>query len=235
MLRIRLAGATAVLCGLIGASTAYTQTASGPAFDFTTTWESKYVSEGRDNLEDGGILAFEAAAEWRGLTAGAWLAAGDSESYEELNLYAEYGFELGPVAAYAGHTRLEFLEDDESDNEISAGIAITDIPYVIPALDYTYSTEADGGFVELSFRSEAELLDGRLALEPYVLEGFDFGYASEEYDGPNNFQVGIDFGLEITDQISVIGSAAHSWAHGDVRRDGLGDVSWMSVGVSVGF
>ena len=209
--------------------------ADQPAFSVTGLWESKYISEGRDNLEDGGLFSVEGSAELQGATLGVWFATGDRESYEELNVSIEYGFAAGPVDAYIGYTRLEFLEDDESDNEIGAGIAVDGIPWVIPGLDYTYSTEAEGGFLEISLRSEIALLEDRLTLEPYLLEGFDFGYASEEHDGANHLQVGVDIALTLTDQVNLLGSVAHSWAHKDVENEDLGDEFWGAVGVSADF
>jgi len=208
---------------------------SRPAFGITGARESKYVSEGRNNLDDGGVYSLEGVAEWRELTAGAWFATGDSTSYEELNLFLNYGLELGPVYAFVGITRLEFLEDDASDNEISVGMEVGGSTYFTPALDYRYSTEADGGFMELSISSEIALLDGRLTLEPYIAEGFDFGYASQKHDGPNNFQAGVDFAYELADLFSIVGSVAHSRAHADVKNEGLGNVSWASIGVAAGF
>lgn len=200
-----------------------------------TTWQNKYVSQGRDNLGNGGIFSFDATAELHGLTAGAFLATGDKEPYEEINLYTGYSFELGPLDAYVGYTHLEFLRDDENDNEISVAIAFNSIPHVVPALDYTYSDKSAGGFLEFSLRAEIRLLKGQLTLAPCILEGFDFGYTSEEHDGPNNFQIGTDFAWTVNDQVDIVGSLAHSWALADVRNDGLGDVSWITIGISVGY
>jgi len=225
-----------LVCGLIvSVLPCYAESESELEFEVTAKRESKYVSEGRDNLEEGGIFSFETTAEWRQLTFGVSFVTGDSESYDELNLNIEYELELGPLEAYIGYTRLEFLENNESDNEISTGIAFKNIPYLVPALDYTYSTESDGGFLELSLSSEYELIEEKLTLEPYILEGFDFGYASSEYDGPNNLQVGLEFTLALTDQVSAVGSIAHSWAHEDVENEGLGDISWGTIGLSAEF
>lgn len=221
-----------IFAHLLFVQTTFAESSSNPAYSFGVLRESKYVSQGRDNLGDGGIYSFEAALEWRRLAAGAWFASADSTSYEELNLYVDYGVELGPLYSYVGYTRLEFLQEDESDNEISAGVEISDAGYFIPALDYTYSTGADGGFVELSISTEIELSDGRLLLRPYLMEGFDFGYISRAHDGPNNFQLGIDFTCKLTAALSMVGSVAHSWAHEDVRNDGRGDVSWLIIGVT---
>ena len=197
----------------------------------TGLWESKYVLEGRDILGTGGLVSVEATTEWRHATLGAWFAAADSISYRELNLSAELAFAFAGCEAYLGYTRLEFITDDEGDNELTTGVAMTSLPWVTPALDYTYSTEASGGFLEISLRLEIPLFDGRLTLEPYALEGFDFGFASDDYNGPNHLELGIDIGAIITNRVSLIGLIAHSWAHADVARDELDDLSWAAVGL----
>ncbi len=216
-------------------SIGHAQSGPDPELSAVSMWASKYATEGRDNLDSGGIVSVEGAAQWRQLAVGAWYGTGDSDSYEEFNLSMVYGFETGPVEAYAGYTRLEFLKSRESDNEFSAGIAITGIPTLVPALDYTYSTEAGGGFLEVSLRQLNAFRDGRVTLEPYVSQSFDFGYASSAYDGPNNFQAGIDLSLELTEQLSLVASVVHSWAHEDVSNDGGGDLSWGSIGLAASF
>ncbi|MEX0324705.1 MAG: hypothetical protein AB3N33_01320 [Puniceicoccaceae bacterium] len=195
-------------------------------------WESRYVSEGRDNLDQGGLLAGEIDMGWENLVFGAWFAVGDSVAYEELNLYLEYGFELGPLEAHAGYTRLEFTADNESDNEVHFGIAYGDLPHLVIGATYTYSTGANGGFLELFASTDFSLLEGRLVVEPYVLQAIDFGYASAEHDGLNNFQAGLAIHYPIADKSALFCSINHSWAQKDVRNDGLGDVAWIGLGCS---
>ena len=129
----------------------------------------------------------------------------------------------------------QFLEDHEDDNEYAVGAALNNIPYVIPAVDYTYSTEADGGFLEVSLRSELPFFEERLIFEPYVMQAFDFGFATDEHDGRNNVQVGIGASLSLTDHVDLVGSLSHSWAQTDVDRENLGDLSWGAIGLAATF
>ena len=210
--------------------------AEAPDYSVTTLWENKYVSEGRDNLDNAGLFSIEGTIDWQQTSVGVWLARGESGSYEELNISMTYDFDLGPFAAYIGYTRLEFFEDDpDGDNEIGLDIAVNGLSWLTPAIDYVYSADSDGGFLELSLRSEITSFHEQLTLEFYVLEGFDFGYASEGYDGPNHLQVGIDFIVILTDRLNLVGSLAHSWAHEDIKRQGFDDLSWASVGLSAQF
>jgi hypothetical protein len=202
------------------------------AVGYGVMWESKYISEGRNNLDDGGLFSMEVDFERDSFAGGIWFAMGDSTSYEELNLFLEYGFDLGPLEAYIGYTRLEFTADNESDNEIGLGLAYGDLPYVTVGVDSTYSTEASGVFVELYVGTEIFVFDGRVVLEPYILQGIDFGYASDDHDGFNNFQAGIEGHAVINEHIALIGSIHHTWAQKDVRNDGLGDELWIGIGFS---
>ena len=165
MMRMFLQAAVMLAGGLVAVQAALADSPARLAFGASAKWESKYVTEGRDNLGDGGIITFEGAAEWEGLTAGAWLAVGDSESYQELDLYIEYGFATGPIEAYVGYTRLEFLQDDEGDNEVGFGFSVVGLPHVTPGLDYYHSTGADGGFLEISIRGTIGLHGDRVTLE----------------------------------------------------------------------
>jgi hypothetical protein len=206
-----------------------------PSYSVATLWESKYISEGRDNLDDGGIFVAEAMMEWKGFVGGVWTALGDSQSYQEVNAFIEYCLVVGPLDLCAGYTRLEFLEDSTDDNEFAAGVALNLIPFLVPAVDYVYSTESDGGFLELSLSSEIAFFNARFVLEPYALQAFDFGYATDDHDGPNNFQVGIGASFGLTEHIDAVGSVSHSWAQEDIDREGLGDKSWVTIGLAASF
>jgi hypothetical protein len=210
----------------------YATSSDSPVYGLTVLSESKYVSEGRENLIDSSLISTEGTANWRGATVGVWYATGESEAYDELNIFVEYGFEFGAFDASMGYTRLEFPEDNEHDNEMSVGISVNNLPWITPGIDYTHSTEASGGFLEISLRSELILTEDRSTIEFYILEGFDFGYASEDYDGPNHAQAGIEFSTALTDRLNLVGSLIHSWALEDVEREGLGDKTWFTIGVT---
>lgn len=205
------------------------------AINATAQWESKYVSEGRDNLDDGGIATLETSAAWHDLSAGIWFADAYSDEYQELNLFAEYGLTFSIIDSYIGYTRLEFLDDHENDNEFSGGLALNNMRYLTPAVDYVYSTEAAGSFMELSLTSDIELSEEGLTLSPYILQGYDFGYASDEHDGRNHIQAGIEANYPLSEKLTLVGSLNHSWGDNDVDQDGGKDLTWGSLGLSAEF
>jgi hypothetical protein len=203
--------------------------------ELTAAYDSKYVSEGRDNLGDGGLIGYEGVASFEnGLAVGAWFAysTDDQVDYEERNYFAEYGFAAGPVEAYVGYTHLSF-NDGSHDNEFGAGIASTELPVTL-ALDYVYSVEAEGSFVELSLSKDFET-DMGLVITPYVLQAFDYGYATEMNDGDNNTQIGLGVSKEVAMNVTVGAHINHSFAGDDVDKDGLGDETWGGASITFAF
>ncbi len=206
-----------------------------PTFSLASTWESAYVTEGRDNLATGGILTIDGSVAYAGFTAGAWFALGDRESYKELDLYVAFGTTKGPIECSVSWTHLRFPDVDESDNEVGGGLSFAGLDHVTPGIDGRYSTGVKGGFVEVSLRGGMPVFQERLTLKPYVLKGLDFGYASDDHDGPNHLQLGLEFDLPVRGQVALTGSLSRSWAQEDVDRDGLGGVTWGTLGLSAEF
>lgn len=217
-----------VLAGLPSRAQAEAET----TFALASTWENRYVSQGRSNLDRGGIYTFATELSHGGLTAGTWYARGDSRSYQEWNLFAEYGLQAGPVQAWLGYTHLRFPEANGHDNELYAGAAIEFLPHLVPVIDYTHSTGAGGGFLELALTAQLSLLQDRLRLAPYLREGFDFGYISALDQGPKNLQLGLDMSFTTESGLSLFGSLNHSWAH--TGHPDFADVTWLTIGVAYG-
>lgn len=79
---------------------------------------------------------------------------GVGDKYDELNLGLVYTQNYADIDYYFSLTRLEFFEDNASDNELGFGLAYSfEQPFTL-ALDSTYSTESDGAFVKLSVVSD---------------------------------------------------------------------------------
>lgn len=222
-----------VTAGISGSLAA--QEWSKPDMYVATMIDSAYVSEGRDNLDDGGLASYEIGADFgSGVSAGIWTADDTSDvvDYEETNFFVEYGFEAGTLDAYVGATHLSF-NDGSSDNELGFGLATTTLPATF-GFDYVRSAEADGFFVELSVSNDYEMTNG-LNLTPYAIYALDYGYASEVNDGHNHTQLGVDASMEIAEGIEVFGYVATSLAGDDVEQDGGDDETWGGVGVSFSF
>ena len=195
----------------------------------TSAWENKYVSEGRDNLESGGLFSFDIFTTWQQLTLGGWFAQGDSQSYQEVNLYIEYGFEFYSFDSYINYTRLEFPKENEKDNEYAIGLAYSELTNITPSIDYTWSSNSDGGFLELSLNARLDLQKPHVVINPYILQAFDFGYATSDHDGPNNLQVGIEAMINLNNYARLSLHVNHSFAQEDIEQDDMDDVTWFGV------
>ena len=223
------------LLAMISSSSVIADSDADVQFSVSAVWVNKYVSEGRDNLDSGGLFSLELSSIWQQITFGGWFANGDTESYQEVNLYLIYEYELFMMDSYISYTRLEFPKDDEKDNEFAAGLAYSEYQYLTPSADYTWSTEADGGFLELTLSSLVEFQNPDIAFIPYLTQAFDFGYATSDYNGPNNFQIGVEALIEFDSQIVLSLNVNHSWAQEDVERDGEDNVTWFGIGLVLDF
>ncbi|MBU0679649.1 MAG: hypothetical protein KJ626_16225 [Verrucomicrobia bacterium] len=198
-------------------------------------WDSKYVSEGRRNLDEGGLAWIEAGVVAGEVAFAAWYGRGDSETYDEVNLSAAWVKEWNNFETALSYTRLEFPEDHAHDNEVALSLSCEGPAGVIASMTAVYSTQAEGTFVEAGMEREFESNDMGLILIPFVAEGVDFGYASTEYDGFNNLQAGAELVWQVGEDVSLSAYMLHSWAHGDVKRDDGGNISAGGAAVSAQF
>lgn len=158
-------------------------------------FDSKYVSEGRNNLPEGGIT-------WLWVNHGLndnfsvalvyGLATKSSVNYDELNVSFEYANLAGNLAYSLSYTRLEFFEDNFNDNEFAINFSWNGWHYFTPRSTLVYSTEANGAFLELGLEKEYNLSDV-LSIVPFVTIDFDFGYANDRYKGHNHSSIGAEF------------------------------------------
>ncbi|MCK8045135.1 hypothetical protein MSG37_09570 [Shewanella sp. 1CM18E] len=183
-------------------------------------WDSKYISEGRNNLDKGGIYWATAAIQKNNLNVYATVGRGDSQHYTEWNFGIEYGFDLTDnLSGSVGYQRLEFYGDERAhDNELFSNLEYTAVDWLVPSISYTYSTEANGSFVEVSLHSNWELAQG-FTVSPYLTQAFDFKYATEDHDGANHFQFGIEAEYLLPNNLVLSGHISHSIAQEDIKLE----------------
>ena len=207
------------------------------SFNAALAYDSKYVSEGRDNLEEGGIGSV--TAEWAAPTDGdgevvfsGWYAEAIDDAYSELNLGVSYGWSLEKLDIGIGYTWLDFAEDDETDNEISLelGTSLHD-DYNVGAA-FTYSTEAEGTWIDLEISKE--FVQDKFAYSPYLLLGINAGYVSDEHDGLNNLQMGLHIATELSDGFELGGYIAYTIGLDEKPGESLDDIFWVGFGIGWG-
>lgn len=208
------------------------------AAELNLGYDSKYISEGRQNI-DGGIYWLGAASTLTDaltLSATYGVAAESQDDYDELDLGIEYAVEFGELSTYVGYNRLEFLRDRQSDNELSAGIAYGGLDWFEPFTTYVYSTQANGSFVELGVQRRFSLTS-ELNITPYFMAAFDYGYASPAHDGSNHTTFGASAEYQLSPQWALNLIAEHQQGHKDVHLDVGDDDShyWMGVHLITNF
>lgn len=200
--------------------------------DLGTGVESQYISEGRKQLDAGGLLWAETSLGWQGLTLGVWQAWGTQVNYDESNLWLGYthsgerlslGAEIRQI-----WDRLDGVSSDDQELSLAAGYGLWG-PLQADA-GATYSFESRGTFLTLGLSCPIACgPENRSTLTPFVLQSFDLGYASDAYDGPNNLEFGIAFTQPLGAGFSLEAACHSSCAHHDVHREGSGDETWVSL------
>lgn len=207
--------------------------ADSERIEFSVLYDSRYITEGRNNLDDGGLSSIQLVfSALDNLSAGVWYAEANSTDYDESNFFAEYGFQLLSLDAYVGLNHLRF-SGGSHDNELGLGIATGEWPFRV-ALDYVYGAESNGSFIELSVSKDYRLAED-LSISPYLMMALDYGYATELHDGENNYQLGVEVSKALAKGMSLSGYLAHSLSAEDVELDGGGDQTWAGLALTVSF
>lgn len=201
-------------------------------------FESRYVSEGRDNLDGDSLLTGTLEASWKALTLGCWYAESPQQSYNELQLFAGLGWERDDWEWYVGYTHLRFPDDGGHDHETGAGIAWSGIPGDLTvSLDGYYSFAEQGGFFDTALSREWQVLEC-LTLTPAVVFGANAGYIADGHDGANHLDLRLLGEWAVSEHATVSAHISYNFAlDRDAARD-PGDAllrDFFHAGVGVGW
>ncbi|WP_025821458.1 hypothetical protein [Shewanella marina] len=201
-------------------------TLAAPQVSLDMGWDSKYVSQGRDNLDKGGIYWSTLAVEQGNLHGYATVGRGDSVHYTEWNYGLQYSLpQVYGFETVLGYQRNEIYGDERShDNEFSAEISYQQLSWITPSINYTYATEADGYFIELALQHDWQVTS-KLTISPYLHQSFDYGYVSAEHDGVNNLLIGVEAQYQLTSQLVLSAQINQSFAQQDIKQENADDPS----------
>jgi outer membrane usher protein FimD/PapC len=168
-------------------------------------YDSRYISEGRNNLPEGGIAwASLSHALNDNVTLGSayGVATKKSANYDELNLSISYQNSINELSYSLSYTRLEFFEDDESDNEIGLDLSWEQFDAFTPFANAVYSTEAGGSFASLGIESNYEVSES-VNISPYASLSFDYGYAAQGNNSYNHADLGANIGFALSESHAI--------------------------------
>lgn len=166
-------------------------------------WESRYSSEGRDNLTGDSILTQRLEYCWEDLCFGVWRAESDNQRYEELQMGVAYGRRWNDLEVSIGYTHLRFPEGGPHDHELGLGLVWDGGPLGIEfALDAYHSIEAAGHFVEGTVSRSWELSQ-TTSLELAGAVGMNQGYIADGHDGANHASLRLGLSRELGESITL--------------------------------
>jgi hypothetical protein len=179
-------------------------------------WESHYFAEGRDLLDGDSLIINHVQASWRFLRSEIWYAVSPDQLYDELQFMTVVNQTFKRYGLYLGYRHLQFPFDNSKDNEIYAGLSVSDLPAGLQiGVEATHSFVANGFFVEL-WISRNFVINDALSITGAGTFGINQGYVSDGHDGANHFVLTLQPTYQLSDSISIMIRLAHSWA---IERD----------------
>ncbi len=202
-------------------------------------WESRYVTEGRDNLSGKGLLSASTEFNVDEFSVVPWVADGIGIDYSEFNLNIVYGSRLTEnLVLYTGYNFLHsrFLGDSENDNEISFDLAYKWFKHVNFLASIYHSFDAEGSFMETSVRYNNKI-NNMIHYGIQGVLGVNAEYVPDGHNGLNHFQLRANASYYPDDNVELYAYTGYSLA---INRDAvkyagdelLGDFFWGGIGLS---
>lgn len=203
-----------------------------------TLWESRYVSEGRDNLDGDPLASAATDITFGNLTFAPWVAHGYETDYTEVNLNLVYGWSLSEqLELYGGYNHLEIRTDGDwdKDNELSAGLIYAPTTLFDILVGCYHSFEAHGSFWEWGLQRE-HTINEQTMLTLNGVVGANDGYIVDGHNGLNHVQLRLDLAYYPAPYLEIVPYAAYNIAidrEPDRYPDDhlLRDFFWGGIGI----
>jgi len=184
-------------------------------------WESRYILEGRDELEGGSLWSSSLEASYDHVFGGLWYGRSSSNDFRELHLGLGLKQETGNFEYYLAYTHLLFPAEDTSDSEWGLGLSYDALPFGMDTgLDLVYSVDAGGTFIEWSLSKPFEVVESWESSLGSTL-GWNEEFVSDGHNGLNHFSLNASGQRSLTEHLGLVLHAAQSWAiDRDLALDG---------------
>lgn len=110
----------------------------------SNSFDSKYITEGRNNLERGGFASLNTDISFYWFNVNMWYGTGLRCDHRELQFSAGLSFDLSDIGINFGFTDLSFLHNNASDQEFYTELSYNKFNWLTPTLLNVYSFEAEG-------------------------------------------------------------------------------------------
>ena len=205
-------------------------------------WESRYVTEGRDNLSGNSLISFSTDHSYNNFTFAPWIAGSSYTEYRELNLNLVYGIELNEqIESYITYTylRSDSSDEDTSDNELGIELGYLGFKHIQIIANWYYSLEAEGAYFELVLRNEKPI-GQNLTLSTSLSTGLNGGYVSDGHRGLDHTHVRINLAYHPWAELDLFSYLSYSQS---IQRDAvkysddadLSDYAWGGIGATYRF
>lgn len=199
---------------------------------FSNSFESKYVSEGRNNLESGGLYSINTGISFHWFNINMWYGTGLRCDHRELQLSAGLSFDLSDIGFNLGFTDLSCLHDHTNDREFYMEFSYNKFKWLTPTLMNVYSFEAEGSFLELLLEFNVPVQNEHLGVTPFLLKGFDLGFV-EDTICLNHILTGFAISYQLIDNLSINGYVAYTF--GVWEESPHENHTWSGISVSTDF
>lgn len=204
-------------------------------------WESRYMTEGRDNLSGKSIYSLSTELTYNDFSFVPWVAEGINTDYSELNLNIIYAAKLYQnLDVFVAYNLIQSQESatTTNDNEISLDLAYFHNKHFYLLATFYYSYDTEGAFSELAIKKAYRVHNISMSLKGIL--GFNGGYVTNGHNGINNAQLRANFSYHIKKSIEAYAYASYSSA---INRDTvnyaddelLRDLLWYGIGLSYRF
>lgn len=147
---------------------------------FTLEYQSRYITEGRNNLQSGGIFLSGLETDLTGSTSinvNYGLAQDKSNDYDELETGITYTTQVNGLIFNWAITHLSFPRQATSDTELSLGMDWALSANLSSFANLVHSFAASGRYLELGLLAQTQLTNHSL-VSATILAGFDDNYLS---------------------------------------------------------
>ncbi|MCW8934705.1 MAG: hypothetical protein OQK98_08270 [Gammaproteobacteria bacterium] len=205
-------------------------------------FESRYITEGRDNLSGKGIASLSSEFNYKEISIIPWVARGINTDYTEVNLNLVYGTKLlENLQVFAGYNSILSREANinSHDDEITLDLAYFHKKRFQILGSVYYSFDASGVFTNIALKKKYRL-NNALSINLKAILGVNSGYVTDGHDGINYAQFRANFNYLIMKELELYAYTGYSLAvnRDNIRYTGdelLKNMFWGGIGLSYRF